>query len=153
MERTLSDYEKIKKAEEIYNRRRMQDIGGVRVVSPSSNKNPKKELNSIKRMVLQIFICIILYIIVYLVQNSNYIFSQQFISKTKEILTYDLNFSEYITNTVKKFQEDFNWLNNFFYKDLENAKENILPPGNVSNEINNTVNEAPGVRRKFRSCE
>ena len=48
MERTLSDYEKIKKAEEIYNRRKMMGVGGVRVSSPSIEKSGKKELNSVK---------------------------------------------------------------------------------------------------------
>ena len=106
MERTLSDYEKIKKAEEIYNRRKMQEIGGVRVTRPIIEKSQKKELSNIKKMVLQICICIVIYFIVYLVQNSNYIFSEQFMAKTRELLTYDINFHESYTQIVNTFKDN-----------------------------------------------
>ena len=88
MERVLTDYEKMKKAEEIYNRRKMMGVGGVRLSSPSENCKSRmsrtNEYNVTKKMVIQIIACIILYFVVYVVQNSNYIFSAQFISKTKE---------------------------------------------------------------------
>ena len=109
MERTLSDYEKIKKAEEIYIRRKMQGVGGVRVASPTleSGRVQKKRLSSVTKMVLQICICVVLYFIVYLVQNSNYIFSEQFIEKTRELLNYDINFSEQIENIKNYFENNF----------------------------------------------
>lgn len=109
MERTLSDYEKIKKAEEIYNRRRMQNVGGVRVSNPSVERErlSRRELSSVKKMVLQICICVVLYFIVYLVQNSNYIFSEQFMEKARELLNYDINFSEQIDNIKNYFEKNF----------------------------------------------
>ena len=145
MERTLSDYEKIKKAEEIYNRRKMMGVGGVRVSSPSiSNKAPKKELNSIKKMVLQILICIVLYIIVYLVQNSNYIFSEQFMSKTREILTYDMNLKGHMTTIINTLQENTKWFS-FIPTEDKKEDENQDNTENKNETDTNINNEVPGV--------
>lgn len=149
MERTLSDYEKIKKAEEIYNRRKMRDVGGVRVTSPSIDKSPKKELNNVKKMVLQICICIVLYFIVYLVQNSNYIFSEQFMNKTRELLTYDMNFKEHITQLINQFEENTKWFSALTEQDeavnneLTNNVENST--NNIENNVENATNEVQAV--------
>lgn len=134
MERALSDYEKIKKAEEIYNRRKMMGVGGVRVTSPTIDKSPKKELNSVKKMVLQICICIVLYFIVYLVQNSNYIFSEQFMNKTRELLTYDMNFKEHITQIINNIEENTKW---FSILPMQNETQN---DGNVNTDATNNTN-------------
>lgn len=42
-------------------------------------------------MILQIAICLLIYFIFYLIQNSNYVFSEDVINKTKEILSYDID--------------------------------------------------------------
>ena len=59
MERVLSDYEKIRKAEAIYNRRKMRDIGGIRVSSPTSFERKERstnvELKNVKKMVIQMW--------------------------------------------------------------------------------------------------
>lgn len=150
MERALSDYEKIKKAEEIYNRRKMMGVGGVRVASPTIDKSPKKELNSVKKMVLQICICIVLYFIVYLVQNSNYIFSEQFMNKTRELLTYDMNFKEHITQIINNIEENTKWFSilpmqnetqndgnvNTDATDNTNSNTNTNPENNITNAVN-----------------
>lgn len=41
----------------------------------------------------------LIYLIVYTVQNNNYIFSDDFINKAKEILSYDTNFMQIYDNT------------------------------------------------------
>ncbi len=111
MERAISSEERIRRAEEIYNRRRMQT--GVRV--PSSRVNTYNRNESFpdkyklyKKLILQIAICFVIYFIFYLIKNSNYIFSEDFINKTREILSYDINFSniyntaiEYYNNNLK----------------------------------------------------
>ena len=129
MERVLSDYEKIKRAEEIYNRRKMQGVGGVRVAGPKNEKSYRKELSNVKKMLIQICVCIVLYIIVYIVQNSNYIFSEQFINKTKELLTYDMNFGGYITEIYNNFNEYL------IKENVENEEENVQE-NNLENEVN-----------------
>jgi len=137
MERTLSDYEKIKKAEEIYNRRKMREVGGVRVTNPTTFKTPKKEYDSVKKMILQICICVVLYFIVYLVQNSNYIFSEEFMNKTKELLSYDINFKEHISNIINDLQEK-NWFGIFNFQDDENKDDKSIIE-NVIEEENNVI--------------
>ena len=111
MERAISSEERIRRAEEIYNRRRMQT--GVRV--PSSRVNTYNRNESFpdkyklyKKLILQIAICFVIYFIFYLIKNSNYIFSEDFINKTRELLAYDINFSniyntaiEYYNNNLK----------------------------------------------------
>ena len=54
-------------------------------------------------MILQILICLLIYFIFYLIKNSNYIFSESFLNKAKEILSYDINFQsqyEYVMDLI-----------------------------------------------------
>ena len=74
-------------------------------------------------MILQIAICLVIYFIFYLVQNSNYVFSVEIINKTKEILSYDINIEEIYTNIINGI--------NSFSNDLVND----------TNDTENTINE------------
>ena len=58
----------------------------------------KKDIKLLKKMIIQIIVCILIYGIIYIIQNSQTIFSEQFINKTKEILSYDTNFVEIYEN-------------------------------------------------------
>lgn len=88
MGRTISPEERIKRAEEIYYRRKMsgEDKKSARV-----NISNKKDLGMFKKMILQIAICFVIYLIFYMIQNTNYIFSEDVIKKTNEILSYDIS--------------------------------------------------------------
>lgn len=98
MERILTQEEKIRRAEEIYYRRK--NINGMPNGQYATlNVGEKKDYKLFRKMILQIIACLAIYIAFYVIQNSNYIFSEQVINKTKEILSYDINFEE-ITNTV-----------------------------------------------------
>lgn len=106
LERAISSEERIRRAEEIYNRRRMQT--GVRVPTSRVNTTAKDKYRLYKKLMLQIAICFVIYFIFYLIKNSNYIFSEDFINKTREILSYDINFGniynsaiEYYNNNIK----------------------------------------------------
>ena len=95
MERVLSDEEKFRKAEEIYQRRR-----NVNVTVPSRDLNrntQKKDTKRFKKMLIQIGVSILIYFTIYIIQNSNLFFSSEFIKKVEMILAYDINFSEKIT--------------------------------------------------------
>lgn len=118
MERTISQEERIKRAEEIYLRRRTNNVNGVRVSGSSVNTN-KTKLSLFKKMWLQLAICAVIYIIFYLVKNTNYIFSEDVISKTKEMLSYDINFGN-VYSQVSSF--------------IENNKDKFVIPPEVSNE-------------------
>ena len=99
MERVLSSEEKIKRAEEIYNRRKIeQSKTGIAKV----NIREKKDLKLLKKMMIQIIICFSIYSVFYLIKNNNYIFSQDFVNYTKEILSYDIDF-ESIYNKFIEF--------------------------------------------------
>ena len=131
MERTLSDDEKIRKAEEIYYRRK---AGGVRVSSNTVNTGgeQKKNYKLLKKLYLQIAICVVMYLIIYLVQNTNYIFSDTVLNKTKEILSYNINIQEKISQIVSLFNT------NSEEKDNPN-QENIINNESVVDENLNGV--------------
>ena len=99
MERVLSVEEKVRRAEEIYLRRK-----GLNELQNRTQKVPindtKKDVKLLKKMIMQIIICVCIYMTVYIVQNSENFFSQNFIQKAREILSYDTNFGE-IYETVK----------------------------------------------------
>ena len=97
MEKTMSVEEKIRRAEEIYMRRKGQNIELSRDKNNQINTQ-KKDIKLLKKMIIQIIVCILIYGIIYIIQNSQTIFSEQFINKTKEILSYDTNFVEIYEN-------------------------------------------------------
>ncbi|MGN1270463.1 MAG: M23 family metallopeptidase [Clostridia bacterium] len=118
MERTMSPEERIRRAEEIYYRRKSQklDRNSIRI------RNEEK-VNSIivKKMILQIIICIVIYSIFYMIQNTDYIFSEDVINKTKEILVYDIN----IQNLYNKSKEYINsFISNVKQEENEENQEN-----------------------------
>ena len=51
-------------------------------------------------MIVQILICISIYLVIYFINNSEYVFSKDFINKINEILSYDVNFMD-LYNTIK----------------------------------------------------
>ena len=89
MERTMSVEEKIRRAEEIYQRRKQ---GEVRQVATVNINKEKKDMKLFKKMLVQMIACIAIYSVIYIINNSNYVFSEDFINKSNEILSYDTNF-------------------------------------------------------------
>ncbi len=128
MERTMSVEEKIKRAEEIYARRcegKNKNTTRVGIYKKNSNK----DIKLLKKMLIQIAICLLIYFAVYIIQNGNYIFSQDFLNKVNEIISYDTNFSELyenaknaIINVMHKENEQKQDSNE---NTEENAEENI----------------------------
>lgn len=113
VERAISSEERIRRAEEIYNRRKMQN--GVRVATTRLSSPTHEKYKLYKKLILQISICFVIYFIFYLIKNSNYIFSEDVINKTKQFLSYDINFSnaynqiiEYYNNNIKTYVENIN---------------------------------------------
>lgn len=93
MEKTMSVEEKIKRAEEIYNRRKGINTQEIKTEKLHVNEEPK-DVKLLKKMIIQIIICGIIYGTFYIIQNNQFIFSEDFLNKTKEILSYDTNFQE-----------------------------------------------------------
>lgn len=105
MEKTISSEERLRRAEEIYQRRKTANRSGVRVASSSVN-NTKTSPSLFKKMALQLAICAVIYIIFYLIKNTNYIFSEDVIAKTKELLSYDINFGNIYTQVTSFIEEN-----------------------------------------------
>ena len=117
MERVISSEERIRRAEEIYNRRRMQT--GVRVPTSKVNASSKDKYRLYKKLILQIAICFVIYFIFYLIKNSNYIFSEDFINKTREFLSYDINFGNIYNSAIEYYN------NNMKGQFIQNIEEDI----------------------------
>lgn len=127
MEKILSPDEKIKRAEEMYYRRRMQDKNrGSARVNVSGNK---KDFAILKKMILQIIICILIYTIFYMIQNTNYIFSEDVVKKLNEILSYDIN----IPNLYNQGKE---YLNSFVNTNINLNQEDTIVEEQNNEQIN-----------------
>ena len=90
MERTISIEEKIRRAEEIYEKRH----GNPNPVTDVNNEKEKKDVKLLRKMIIQIIVCIAIYMTIYAIQNSEMVFSKDFVEKSNEILSYDTNFNE-----------------------------------------------------------
>ena len=102
MERMMSVEDKIKRAEEIYYKRKERDIPVRETIKKSTNE--KKNIKLFKKMIKQIIICLMIYAVFYLVINNNYIFSEDFTNKAKEILSQDIDFKliySYVSEKIK----------------------------------------------------
>lgn len=107
MERIVSVEEKIRRAEEIYARRHNQNSNTMATVNVN-NVNNKSNVKLLKKMIIQIMICIAIYLAIYVVQNSQFIFSEQFLNKVNEVLSYDMDFQEIYNNSLEYFTQMFN---------------------------------------------
>lgn len=141
MERTMTQEERIRRAEEIYSRRKRAN--GVRVSTSNVNKNEKVKISLFKKMLIQIAICIIIYVIFYVIKNSNYIFSDEVLNKTKEFLSYDINFG-HIQNSISSFinenKDKYSFLSIFETKeDNKNSVNNVEDSNQNQTESVNTV--------------
>lgn len=107
MERVLSPDEKLRIAEEKYYKKQ----GVTTNTKESSKKADTPKFNQkyiLKRMIIQIAICFIIYCSYYVIKNFNFIFSKNVIDKTNEILSYDINVQELYCKAV-------NYINNYSY--------------------------------------
>ena len=126
MERTMTVEEKIRRAEEIYARR--QAGSSTKTATVNINTNTKKDLKLLKKMIIQIIISLLIYFTIYIIQNNNYIFSQDFINKAKEILSYDINFQATYEN-LKQYIINFN---------NKNQDNSAIGGANEATETNDT---------------
>ena len=91
MERVLSQDERIRRAEELYARRKMQancrTSATVNVEDVNTNKITKK-------MLRQFIICVIIYISFYTIKNIPTLVPQEVMYKISDVLEYDINIQE-----------------------------------------------------------
>jgi len=91
MERVLSQDERIRRAEELYARRRIeQDIRGCATVNVENVNNNKIA----KKLIIQSILCLIIYGMFYTIKSSPNILPEEVMYKISDILEYDINVQE-----------------------------------------------------------
>ena len=104
MEKAISVEERIRRAEEIYEKRKQ---GESRPITKVSVNNNRKDVKLLKKMIIQILVCISIYMGIYAIYNNKYVFSEDFIKKANEVLSYDTNFQELYNNAKNQIQALF----------------------------------------------
>lgn len=153
MEKTVSVEERIRRAEEIYQNRINNSSNLVyRYGIKNKNKVYNKRYNGIKKMVIQIIVSILLYVVFYSISNNEYIFSGDF----KEGISYLLNtqmdinqtyskvksfFSELFSTKneeiVEKEEDKFNEDNN---EEMKNDKDGLIENETIEDDFQNNTN-------------
>lgn len=159
MEKAISQEERIRRAEEIYNRRRYENRDKYyQTISRTRNEDKtvtKTKRKIIRKMLIQIFVCTIIYLLIYTLQHSNQIFSENIMNKTKEILSYDISFQNLYNSSLKYFnsmQEKINQALNDKLKQNTETNEEMTNMEQVENtessgneeETTNTENTKNG---------
>ena len=131
MEKSISQEERIRRAEEIYSRRRYNNRSGESLYRSGETRNryQPQETRKIKgkminKMIIQMIVCVIIYTCIYMLQYSNYLFSKDMVDKTIEVLSYDISIENLYNKSNEFFlnlQKKINW--------------------GVNNEQNDNVNE------------
>ena len=139
MEKSISQEERIRRAEEIYSRRRYNNRNGESLYRSGETRNRyhPQETRKIKgkminKMIVQMIACVIIYTCIYMLQYSNYLFSKDMVDKTKEVLSYDIS----IENLYNKSNEFFSNLQKKFNWDVNNEQND-----NVNEEVQNENTE------------
>ena len=132
MEKSISQEERIRRAEEIYSRRRYNIRYGESLYRSGETRNryQPKETRKIKgkminKMIIQMIVCVIIYTCIYMLQYSNYLFSKDMVNKTKEVLSYDISIENLYNKSNEFFsnlQKKFNWGVNNEQNDNINAE-------------------------------
>lgn len=142
MERTMSVEEKIRRAEEIYERRKQGNAKPIATVSVRE----KKDIKLLKKMIIQILVCVSIYLVIYTIQNSNYVFSEEFLKKVNEILSYDTNFSQIYENIKNQI---INWIP----KQEENKQEGIGGAEETTQQIEIQNNQEQSIEEQNQETQ
>lgn len=135
MERILNDDEKIRRAEEIYYRRNNQNINIGNKANTKNNKNLKDKI------LLHLLVMINIVIVVFGVQNKDFIFTQEFLGILEE---YNTNISEKIVNLFSEalngeINEELNNENEI--ENEENSEDYIQEQNNDTQEAEASITE------------
>ena len=131
MERTISREDRIKRAEELYYRRK----NAINMPKTTTvNVNPKKNYKLLKKVIIQILLCMGIYSVIYNLQNKSDNFSIDSINYVKSTIAYDANFNKVLDDVKNYFSS--------LYKVNEDNRfqENILPEETLSATEETTEN-------------
>ncbi|MDR0978427.1 MAG: M23 family metallopeptidase [Lachnospiraceae bacterium] len=139
MERVLTADERLRRAEEIYYARRKGEAS--KKSSTTVTVGRPKNVYVLRKMIIQITICFLIYSGYYFVQTGNFAFSESVKNTTNNVLTYDVNLQNLYnqvmgfinTNVIKPSEEPVN-------------EEEVVPPSEATDSadevISNTANLA-----------
>lgn len=160
MERTMSVEDKIRRAEEIYYRRREQEVPERKLTQITSDNNIKISIKLVKKMIKQIIGCLAIYAVVYAVVNNNYVFSEDFTNKAREILNQDIDFKAVYFVVSTKLQEIENGLNKKEestkeqqYKEQQNQEQGQEQQSDNVEEVKNENTSSEVVRNEEGNIE
>lgn len=126
MEKILTTEERIKRAEEIYERRKNRE---VKMGTATVNVNGKKNFKLFKKLILQILACSLIYYLFFWAQSNSYFDSKDNVENIRKIFTQD-------SDLQKMYQEIQSKIMNLTNKE-ENKEEN-----ETLEETNQTLQEA-----------
>ena len=142
MEKIMNSDERIRRAEEIYYRIRNQNLG-------SSYRNThiygreRKRNRPLRKLIMQIIFCMIIYLSILVVKNCDYIFTQEFLNSVKNVLNYNVELEKY-----------YNKASNFFNgTDVENNQEIITNTTENENQTNTQETENIGGANEDKQAE
>lgn len=127
MERTISQEERIRRAEEIYQRRNKNREGYFKSESVPAYKKAKKSMT--KKLITQSFVCIVIYFTIYFAKGTGGENFEQIINRIKENITNDINI-EMIKN---KAEDVKGWFENIVNEKQEEYVENTENIENAEN--------------------
>ena len=136
VEKAMSPEERIRRAEEVYARRKNINSSYARVnIGESRPKTP------IKKMIKQICICAAIYTSFYMIKNGEFIFTGQFVDQINNVLGYDISFQR-LTDTVLS------------YINKTNAENTQIPEENkIQQETKEEVNSEDGVNQNSNEIQ
>ncbi len=150
MVKSISVEDRIRRAEEIYEKRNIEKKYKVNNydISIGNNKNQKvkktkKEIKFLRKIMLQLLVCMGIYFLISNIYNSDYIFSNDIVNKTKEILSYNTNFYEI-------YQDSKNSIMSIFDKSTNESNENNEEDNNQKQEQqeNQESTDTPQIEEK-----
>ena len=104
------------------------------ITETESKKSEKKDIKLLKKIIIQLIVCISIYLIIYTIQQNKYNFSEDFINKVNEIISYDID--------LKKVYEDTkNYIMGILQKE-EQKNENKENETEIENQNENGIGGA-----------
>lgn len=111
LEKVFTTEDRIRRANEIYQRKQTRNCGYL--AGDVDKKNKKIRISLLKRMFIQLVVCSLIYIGIYLIKNSEIVFKSDFIKNIQKTLSYNVDFNNiyleiknYIINIQEKVDEN-----------------------------------------------
>lgn len=156
MDRAISVEERIRRAEEIYNRR-----NGT-YINTSNIKAEKKKKSTTKRLFMQMFTCLMIYLAFYVFTNSEYIFSEEFLNNIKSSFNQDskmygiyMNVKTFIDSKISTDNEQTveNQIENNTVEETKSETKEEESIGGAEEKIEKTSDETSSTTKEEKENE